>query len=30
MDAAKDDKYHAERILWAQEEQLFALFKIEI
>lgn len=30
MDEAKDDEYHAEHVLCAQEEQMFALFKIEI
>lgn len=30
MDGAKDDEYHAQHVLCAQEEQLFALFKIVI
>lgn len=30
MDEAKDDEYHAEHVLCVQEEQLFALFEIEI
>lgn len=30
MVQAKDDEYHAEHVLCAQEEQLFALFKIKI
>lgn len=30
MNDAKDDEYHADHVLRAQDEQLFALFKIII